>query len=208
MPSKGLLLISGGIDSPVAGYLASQSGLEIAAIHFSQHPFTDNTPEEKSRKLLKTLGIKQFYVVNLGKQLEEISRNFNQKFYFVLMKRMMLKISEKLAKEKGYDCLITGESLAQVSSQTLTNLSTISKAVAIPIVRPLLAVDKEETITIARKLGTFETSKGPELCDALGPKHPSTQASEEKILEEENKLGIEKLIDEAFKNLREEIISA
>ena len=206
MPPKGLLLISGGIDSPVAGYLAMQKGLELAAIHFSQHPFTDNTPEEKSRKLLKVLGINKFYLVNLGRQLEEISRNFNQKYYFVLMKRMMLKIAERLAKEKGYDCLITGESLGQVSSQTLTNLSTISKAVAIPIVRPLLAVDKEETIAIARKLGTFETSKGPELCDALGPKHPSTQASEETILEEEKNLNIDKLADEAFKNLKEETI--
>lgn len=187
---KGLLLISGGFDSPVAGYLMQQKGVEIIAVHFSYEPFTDNGPELKSKKVSEILGFKKFIVVNISKECEGIAKNCNHKLYFVLTKRLMLKKAEEIAKKEKYDFLITGENLAQVSSQTLLNLKSITDAVKIQVLRPLLTYDKEEILAIARKIGTYEPSKGPEVCDALGPKHPATRSSLEEIRLEEAKLEV------------------
>lgn len=185
---KGLLLISGGFDSPVAGYLMQQKRVEIIAVHFSYEPFTDNGPEIKSRKASELLGFKKFVVVNIGKECEQIAKNCNHKFYFVLTKRLMLRKAEEIAKREKCDFLITGENLAQVSSQTLLNLKSITDAVKIPILRPLLTYEKNEIIKLAMKIGTYEISKGPEVCDVLGPKHPATRSNLEDIRIEEGKL--------------------
>jgi thiamine biosynthesis protein ThiI len=184
---KGLLLISGGIDSPVAGHFMQQVGVELEAVHFSSEPFTDDTPEKKSRELCKILGIENLHVVNISKQLKEMVDKCNRKYYFVLAKREMLRQAEKIAKERKCQFLVTGENLAQVSSQTLSNLVTIDRAVGIPVFRPLLGFDKVEIVNIAEEIGTYESSKGPEFCDVLGPKRPATKSTEEKILEEEKK---------------------
>ncbi len=185
---KGLLLISGGFDSPVSGYLMQQKGVEIIAVHFSYEPFTDNSPEIKSREASKLLGFKKFISVNISKECEEIAKKCNHRLYFVLTKRLMLKKAEEIAKKENCEFLITGENLAQVSSQTLTNLRSITNAVKIKVIRPLLTYDKEEIIKIAREIGTYEISKGPEVCDILGPKYPATSSDLNEILLEEQKI--------------------
>lgn len=185
---KGLLLLSGGIDSPVAGYLMKKLGLELEAVHFSIEPFTDDTPEKKSKKTSEIIGIEKMHVINLSDEFKRIVDNCTHKYYFVLSKREMLRQAEKLAKERECKFLVTGENLAQVSSQTLSNLVTIDRAVSIPVFRPLLGFDKVEIVKIAEQIGTFETSKGPEFCDVLGPKKPATKSNEEIILEEEAKI--------------------
>jgi len=185
---KGLLLISGGFDSPIAGYIMQQKGVEVYAVHFSYEPFTDNSPEIKSREISKFLKFKKFIAINIAKECEEITKKCNHKLYFVLTKRLMMKKAEEIAKKEDCKFLITGESLAQVSSQTLSNLRSITDAIKMPVLRPLLTYDKNEIISMALKIGTYETSKGPEVCDVLGPKHPATRSSLEDIKLEEAKL--------------------
>lgn len=185
---KGLLLLSGGFDSPVAGNIVKLNGYKVGAVHFSYEPFTDNSPELKSKKLAKMLGFKEFISVNIGKEIEKIANQADIRYYFVLSKRLMYKKAEKIAKKKGYDFLITGDNLGQVSSQTLSNLSAIHRAVEIPVVRPLLTFDKQEIIALAREFGTYELSIGPEVCDVLGPKHPKTKVKYERVLIEEAKV--------------------
>lgn len=200
---KALLLLSGGFDSAVAGHCALSSGIEVIAVHFSQEPFTDNAPEQKAIALSKKLGIRKLFVVPLGRPLEEIAKKCSQKYYFVLMKRMFLRVSEKIAKKEGCDFLLTGESLGQVSSQTLQNLSAIDSATGLRVVRPLLCLEKQEIIDLAKKIGTHDISVGKEQCDALGPKHPSTRSKIEGILEDEEKMDLEKLIEKALLEKRE-----
>jgi len=201
--TRGLLLLSGGIDSPVAGHCAIAAGTEIIAVHFSSEPFTDNSPEKKSLELSKALGIKKLYVVNLGKAFEEIVNKCSHAHYFVLTKRLMFRIAEKIAEKEKCKVLLTGESLGQVSSQTLANLTAIDAAVKIPVIRPLLTINKENIIHIAREINTYEISKGPEMCDVLGPKHPATHASNQRALEEEKKLNYNSLINESLKTKKE-----
>ncbi|MBS3152834.1 7-cyano-7-deazaguanine synthase [Candidatus Woesearchaeota archaeon] len=187
---KGLLLISGGFDSAVAGYLMQQKGVEVHAVHFSYEPFTDNSPEIKSKATSDLLNFKSFTVINISKEVEEIAKKCNHRLYFILSKRLMMKKAEELAKELSCDFLITGENLAQVSSQTLSNLQSITDAAKMQILRPLLTYDKEEILKIARKIGTYEISKGPEVCDCLGPKNPATKSYLEEVRLEEKKLKI------------------
>jgi thiamine biosynthesis protein ThiI len=181
---KALLLLSGGIDSPVAGHLMKKK-MEVLAVHFSLEPFTDNEPEVKSRKLAQTLGFGKLHVINISKELKQITEKCDRKYYFVLMKRVMFRKSEELAKKLNCKFLITGENLGQVSSQTLENLYAIDTVATIPILRPLITKDKQEIIEIAEKINTFEISKGKECCDVLGPDKPSTKARLEKIIHEE-----------------------
>src|SRR3989344_6079113 len=169
---KGLLLISGGFDSAVAGYLMQQKGVEVHAVHFSYEPFTDNSPEIKSKATSDLLNFKSFTVINIKKEVEEIAKKCNHRLYFILSKRLMMKKAEELAKKLGCEFLISGESLAQVSSQTLTNLNSITDAVKMQILRPLLTYEKTEILSLARKIGTNDISIGPEVCDILGPKNP------------------------------------
>ncbi len=173
---KALLLLSGGFDSPVAGKLMQDKGLTLTALHYSFEPLTDNTSVEKSKNLAKHLGIKKLIVIKLGNLLTEISKKCKHKNYFVIQKRLFLKIAEKVAKEQDCEFLITGDNLGQVSSQTLSNLTNITKAVEMKILRPLLAYDKVEITKLAEQFKTYETSKGPEMCDILGPKHPVTKS--------------------------------
>ncbi len=192
---KGLLLLSGGFDSPVAGYLMQKQKVEILAVHFSSKLITDIESEKKSRKLAEKLGFKKFFVFDISEQLIKISKEANHKLYFVLMKRLMNKVAEKIAEQVKCDFLITGENLAQVSSQTLQNITVIDKSVKIPIMRPLLGLNKQEIINMAKQIGTYEISCGPEHCDALGPLKPITQANLEEVLEAEEKIDIKGLID-------------
>lgn len=195
-----LLLISGGIDSPVAAYLLQKQGIEITAIHFSQTPFTDNSPEKKSIAACKKLKINKLIICEAGKAFQELAVKCYHDHYFVLMKRLMLKVSAEIAKELNINFLATGEALAQVSSQTLENLYTIDQVSNLIVLRPVLCYDKNEIINIAKEIGTYDICTGPEVCDALGPKHPKTKIKLESALEEEKKVNIQELIKEMMKN--------
>lgn len=200
--SHGLLLLSGGFDSPVAGFMVKEKGATVGAVHFSSEPFSGNEPEVKSRLLVLNLGFEELLVVPLGAALETIAQRCEHRLYFVLMKRLMLRMAEKLANDWSYNFLITGESLGQVSSQTLANLSVIHNAITIPILRPLIGLSKEEIIDMARKIETYEISKGPEVCDMLGPKHPATRAKLAAVEAEEAKLDMGELIPAALSSLK------
>lgn len=201
---RGLLLLSGGFDSPVAGRMLQRVGCEVGAVHFDQQPFTDASPEGKARALAATLGVKELFVAPAGAPFSTFANQCQHRHYFVLMKRFMLRAAERLAQEKGYDFLITGESLGQVSSQTLPNLSTIDAAVAMPVVRPLLAFDKVEIIALARDIGTHDISVGPEHCDALGPKYPSTALHRAEVEADEAKVDYGALLAWTAQNTRRE----
>ncbi len=174
MDSRGLLLLSGGIDSPVAGRMLQAQGAEVGALHFSLVPFTDDSPERKSLEIAHRLGFRELFLCRAGEEMARLAGEAEHRYYFVLAKRLMVRVAEALARREGYGFLITGENLGQVSSQTLTNLEAIDAAATLPILRPLLGLDKVEIVRRAEALGTFEISKGPEFCDVLGPARPAT----------------------------------
>ncbi len=196
---KGILLLSGGIDSAVAASFALDSKQELISLHFVTEKITGKESLEKAKKLCKILKLKKLYSVEASNAFAEISKKCDHKYYFVLMKRLMLKTAQKLAQKHKCTFILTGESLGQVSSQTLSNLSTIDQASTIPVLRPLLGFDKQEIMDYAQKIGTFEASTGKEMCDALGPPHPATKSSVETILEEEKKLVGNPLLELEFK---------
>lgn len=198
---RGLALLSGGIDSPVAAHLAIQNNAEIIAVHFATKKITGKESIEKSVSLCKKLGIKKLFVAEVSGQFGEISKKCEHRYYFVLTKRFMLKTAQKIAEKNNCSFLLTGENLGQVSSQTLSNLSVIDAAVPIPVLRPLLGLDKTEIISIARKIGSLEISEGKEMCDALGPAHPATKTDLQTIEKEEEKIQTSEMLNHALSEL-------
>ncbi len=203
-----MLLLSGGIDSPVAGHLLARQSVETIGLHFSLEPFTDDAPEEKARQISVLLGFPKLYVCRIGDALAEIARNCKHRYYFVLSKRLMYRLAESLAREQGSQFLITGESLGQVSSQTLHNLKAIDEAVRIAVMRPLIGWDKVDIVRAAREIGTYDISKGPEVCDVLGPSHPATQAKLQVVHDEEEKLDYKSLVTKSLATLKPDSTSA
>jgi len=197
---KALLLLSGGIDSPVAGLLAKEN-YSLCAIHFSQTPFTDDTPKQKSLASAKKLGIDELIVIEAGEELKEIADTTFREYYFVLMKRFFIKVSEKVAHKNKIKFLITGESLGQVSSQTLSNLNTINLSTKGEILRPLIFLDKQEIIDISKEHDFYDISTGPEMCDALASGKPKTITKIENVLEEERKCNMKELVENAIKKM-------
>lgn len=188
MARRALLLLSGGIDSPVAGILAKRAGLEISSIHFSSEPLIGPDTRIRCEKLAEFMGM-PLHTENISKNLERLANSGKYSLYFVLQKRLLLRRAGEFAKNNGMSALITGDSIGQVSSQTLTNLSVVDSATDLPVIRPLISMDKEETISLARKFGTLELSRGPEACCILGPKHPATGARLADVLSSERELG-------------------
>ncbi len=186
---KALVLLSGGFDSAVAAEMMQQKGIELVGLHFSYEPVTDDSPELKVRAACKQLGIKELMVVKAGHAFAEIASKCQHRLYYVLSKRFMLQVAEHVAKEKECSFLITGDNLAQVGSQTLPNLCAIDQATTLQVVRPLLGFDKREILDRARAIKTYELSKGPEVCDCLGPKYPATSSSVEQAMLEEEKIN-------------------
>jgi len=193
MARKGVLLLSGGFDSPVAGYLMARQGLDLVAAHFSLEPITDDAAAIKARTLCGLLGIRSLYVVRVGESFAEVAHAANRRFYFVLTKRLMVRLADGIADRESADVLVTGENLGQVSSQTLASLRAIDAVARHPIVRPLIGFDKQEIVDRAKAIGTYEVSKGPEICDLLGPPKPATHARLDQILAEEAKIDSERL---------------
>jgi thiamine biosynthesis protein ThiI len=191
---KGILLLSGGFDSPVAGSLMAGQGLELVAAHFSLEPITDDAAAVKARSLCEILGFRSMYIVRVGEAFAEVAHDANLRFYFVLTKRLMVRLADALADRESAEVLVTGENLGQVSSQTIASLRAIDAVARHPVVRPLIGFDKQEIVDRAKAIGTYEVSKGPEICDLLGPPRPATHARLEQILAEEAKLNLDSLV--------------
>jgi len=200
-----LLLISGGIDSPVAGALALKAGHEIAAVHFHNKPFTDELNRQKAMDALQILA-KIFnkpirlYIINHGLALVEIARNCERKMNCVLCRRIMLRVASRIAEQEKCEALLTGESLAQVASQTLWNLQAEHSASSKTIVRPLLGMDKSEITRLAQEFGTFNNSIKPAMCCSIVPSQPATHASIGQAEGEEKKLDLDAIVQKALES--------
>jgi thiamine biosynthesis protein ThiI len=197
---KFVALLSSGIDSPVAIYLLSKKGDEIILLHADNRPFTDDREIEKFitlAKHLKTLVPSKLSALLLphGQSLEAYKMHCNNRFTCVVCKRMMLRYAEAIAKKEHAEAIIMGDSLGQVASQTLQNLRVVEQAVGIPILRPLIGFDKEDTIKIAKQIGTFDLSIAPADGCAAVPTKPSTQARLEHIRTEEQKINVDELVN-------------
>ncbi len=203
---RAAIMISGGIDSPVAAYMMARRGLELNAIHFASPPYTSPRAEQKVRQLLSKVarysGTIRLAVVNFTEIQEQIAKNCPEEYFTLIMRRMMLRIAQRLAKERGCGALITGESLGQVASQTLPALATVDTLSEIPILRPLIGMDKEDIIAVSRKIDTFSISIQPyeDCCTVFTPKHPRTRPTIEQCEKAESALEIEALIERAIEN--------
>lgn len=198
---KGLLLLSGGIDSPVAGYMMAKRGVEIEALYFHTYPFSSERANEKVKKLRDILedycGRIKLRSINMLEIHKAIKANCDEKYTTILARRFMMRIAEKIARENDIDILITGESLGQVASQTIESMCVIENAVEIPILKPLVGMDKTEIVKISKEIETFETSILPyeDCCQIFAPKHPATKPKLENVLANEDKLDIQDLIN-------------
>jgi thiamine biosynthesis protein ThiI len=189
---KGILLLSGGIDSPVAGRMVQDQGMELEALHCSFEPLTGPESVEKAKDLAKLLGLNKLHVARIGEVLSTIPSNRDaHRHYFILQKRLFYRLAGRVAVDSDSTVIVTGENLGQVSSQTLSNLATLEAAAPIPIIRPLLGLDKNDIIRWARDYGTYETSIGPELCDLLGPDKPATKSDAERVAGLEDEVGMD-----------------
>lgn len=201
---KLLSLISGGIDSPVSTYLMLKKA-DIIAVHFDNQPFTDKNQMNKAIELVRHLEkitnkkIK-IYIIAHGKNQLNFVKNCKRNLNCLFCRRMMFRVAEKIAKKEVAKFLLTGESLGQVASQTLTNIKVESRAIKIPILRPLIGFDKIEIERIAKKIGTYEISISPGLCCTIVPNKPRTSAKLEDVLREEEKVDIEKMVEDAVEN--------
>ena len=190
---KAILLLSGGFDSVIAGYKMKKH-FEIIAVHCDQRELTGNGEVEKVEKLAKKLGIKKLYCLPFTNVFKEIADKCNHRDYYIISKIAMFKAAEEIAKKENSKLLITGENLAQVSSQTLSNMKSIDSQIKLKILRPLLTWDKQEIINLANEIGTYEISKGPEICSLLGPSNPKTKSTIEKIEKELARIDLKELI--------------
>lgn len=203
---KACLLLSGGIDSPVAGYMIAKRGVSLIAVHFFSYPYTSQRAKEKVLELARIVsrysGPVKVYVVPYTDTQLAINDNCRPELSTVLMRRSMMRIAERVARKNGCSALVTGESLGQVASQTMQALYCTNAAAEMPVFRPLIGMDKMETVAIARKIGTFDTSILPyeDCCTVFTPKHPKTKPSLAELLEEEARYDYAALEDAAFQN--------
>ena len=201
---RGLLLLSGGIDSPVAGYMMARRGLALDALYFESIPYTSELAREKVFTLAKIMteycGKIRMHVISLTKIQEAIRDNCDEDYFTLLLRRFMMRLSCRMAEQCGAPALITGESLGQVASQTMAAICVTENASDRPILRPCIGMDKEEIVRTAREIGTFETSILPyeDCCTVFTPRHPKTQPVLEKVLEQEAKLDYDTLLEEAW----------
>ncbi|MEF9951349.1 MAG: tRNA uracil 4-sulfurtransferase ThiI [Clostridium sp.] len=203
---KGGLLLSGGIDSPVAGYMMAKRGLEIISIYFHSHPYTSERAKEKVIDLGKILstytGGMKLYVVPFTKIQMDIIDKCRHDELTIIMRRYMMQISEMICEKEGALSLVTGESLGQVASQTLESMYVTNSAVKMPVFRPLVGMDKTDIIDISREIGTYETSILPyeDCCTIFVPKHPKTKPRLEDIEASETKIeNIQEMLEEAVR---------
>ena len=205
---KAAILISGGIDSPVAAYMMAKRGVKLTAIHFASPPYTSARAEEKVVRLLQKVsryaGPMKMYTVPFTKLQEKLRDDCPEDLFTIIMRRLMMQISERIAHDYGCAALITGESLGQVASQTIGALNCTDEAADMVVFRPLIGMDKQEIINIAYKIDTYETSIEPyeDCCTVFTPKHPRTKPVLKFVREAQARAGFEPLIEEALKNLK------
>lgn len=207
---KGLLLLSGGIDSPVAGYLMSKRGLALEAVHFHSYPYTSVQAKEKVIELAnlisKYCGKIKLHIVSFTEIQEQIHKNCDPEYMITIMRRIMMRIAQRICMANNLGAIVTGESLGQVASQTMQSMAVTNAVVNLPVFRPVIAFDKEEIMDISRKIGTYETSILPyeDCCTVFLPKNPVIRPTIKRAEFLEKNLDIEKLVDDALKG--EEII--
>ncbi len=201
---RAMCLLSGGIDSPVAAYMMAKRGMEIEAVHFFSYPYTSQLAKDKvlelARLVTRYCGRMTVNIVSFTKIQEAIRDNCPEEFFTLIMRRFMMEISQRIGRNDGCGALITGENLGQVASQTMEAMTVTGAVVDIPIFMPLIGMDKEEIVTIARKIGTLDTSILPyeDCCTVFTPKHPKTKPTLGQLLHAERKLDREALIAEAL----------
>ncbi len=188
-----LALLSGGIDSPVAAYLIAKQGFDVDLAHFDNRPFTEEDYVERVLSLGRVIASRtdrqmKLYVIPHGENQSAIGRECERRYQCVLCRRMMLRTAGALAEKEGYDALVTGDSVGQVASQTVENLLAENSASPVQVLRPLIAMDKEEIINIAKDIGTFEISSLPGICCMMAPPKPATRSQLDRILAEEGKM--------------------
>lgn len=203
---KGLLLLSGGIDSPVAGYLSLKRGVTVEGLHFHSYPFTSERSRQKVIDLTRILagytgqGRMRLWIAHFTEIQKVLQKSKYPDLNITLMRRMMLRIATKLAHRERALALITGDSLGQVASQTMESLNVINAVTTLPVLRPLIGFDKQEIIDIARKIGTYDTSILPyeDCCTVFVPKNPATKPHLEQVLAAEAQYDIDTLVEEAL----------
>lgn len=204
---KALLMLSGGIDSPVAGWMMAKRGMELDAVHFYSYPYTSERAKEKVIELAKIVSSYCFNIKLYIVPFTDIQLKINEKCpkedMTVIMRRVMMAIAEKIAKKTGSQAIVTGESLGQVASQTISSIAVTNQVATMPVFRPLIGMDKNEVVAIARKIGTFETSILPyeDCCTVFTAKHPNTKPKLYKIVEAQEKAGLEELIEKAVNDV-------
>ena len=200
----GLLMLSGGLDSPVAGYMMARRGMKISAVHFESPPYTSERARQKVEKLARLVsrysGKMSVFVVQFTDIQEQIRRECKEDLFTLIMRRFMIRIACDIAKKAKAGAIITGESLGQVASQTLEALTVTENAADMPVFRPCIGMDKQDIVDIAYRINTFETSIEPyeDCCTVFTPRHPRTRPELVKLLREESKLDFERLAREAF----------
>ena len=198
---KAMLLLSGGIDSPVAGYMMAKRGIDISAIHYVSPPYTSDRARLKVERLCEKItpwcGDTTFYCVPFTEIQEALRDNCPEELFTIIMRRLMMEIAQRICEKNDITALITGESVGQVASQTMGAIVCTDNACRMPVFRPVIGMDKTEIIEIARKIDTFETSIEPyeDCCTVFTPKHPKTRPTIEMIEEAEKALDIEALVD-------------
>ena len=201
---RGLLLLSGGIDSPVAGFMMAKRGVQLEAVHFESYPYTSERAKEKVLELAKilcdyTMRIR-VHVISLTEIQELLRDNCEEEYFTLLLRRYMMALSLRLAHEYDCEALITGESLGQVASQTMKAIHVVNEMADIPIYRPLIGMDKNEIIEISRKICAFDTSILPyeDCCTVFTPRHPKTRPELDSVLEQQNRLNFDELVERAY----------
>lgn len=205
---KGLLLLSGGIDSPVAGYMLAKRGMNMTALHFHSYPYTSQAAKEKAIGLARILknycpNIRLF-CASLTKIQETIHKKCKPNYMITLVRRFMMRIAQKVAQKYGCGCIINGESLGQVASQTMESIAVTNAVVTLPVFRPLIGMDKDEIIAVAEKIGTFKTSIEPyeDCCTVFLPDYPLIKPTIEKVAEQESFIeNYDELIEEVIENI-------
>ena len=206
MGGRAAVLLSGGIDSPVAGYMIAKRGVELECVHFFSYPYTSERAKETvlelARLMTKYCGRMTVDVVGFTQIQEAIRDNCPEEYFTLIMRRFMMRISQRIAQDHGCRALVTGENLGQVASQTMEAMNVTGAVVDMPIFMPLIGMDKEEIVTIARRIGTMETSILPyeDCCTVFTPRNPKTKPTLKQVEEAEAKLDVEALIEQALAN--------
>ena len=202
---RGMLLLSGGIDSPVAGYMMARRGMTMEAIHFESFPYTSEMARDKVLRLAQIVSEYNndemiVHVVSLTKVQEELVKHCDEDYFTLLLRRYMMAIADRVAQKFYCDALVTGESLGQVASQTAEAIGVTDPVATHPVFRPCIGMDKEDIVVLSRKIGTFETSIEPfeDCCTVFTPRHPRTRPDLQKVLVQEQKLPFDELVEEAI----------